>query len=404
LDVSGSMSGQKLDALKGAMNFVIQELAEVDCLAIVAFNSAATTVLQPTPMTPEGQGAAQAAAEALKAGGGTTISEGLSEGLQRMEEMRQERGGSEVCALLLLTDGQDGAFYQDMEKLVQRGKGIPCSLNAFGFGQDHDSQLLHKFALKAGRPFSYVKDPADMRGAFASLCGGLSSTVMENVEVQLETDCELLGIRTGFEWRRNAENPCQYSVTIPDMFAEDRRDILVELRVPASAPSGKEGVLLLKTSMTSMGHMLSEPMMVSARRSDQTPVETAEVRVQLERLDLSELLEKASKLADEKKFEEAKDLLSRARQEKRNPKLWKNAWCYKEVLDLFDGELERASHFMGSWNIGRPKVLEAALMHLMQRCANGTSADDAEAKTKSLYLNTAQQEWILRSSHVSPLL
>merc|ERR1719203_1447914 len=104
LDVSGSMTGEKLNLVKKAVSFVIKESQAQDRLSIVAFNHGATRILRMCRMHEKGKAEANTAVSRLTADGGTNIPVGLEVALEVVERRRQR---NPVSAIVLLTDGQD---------------------------------------------------------------------------------------------------------------------------------------------------------------------------------------------------------------------------------------------------------------------------------------------------------
>lgn len=51
IDTSGSMSGEKIKLVKETINFMIDELQDIDRLALVEFNSTKTLLAHFNPMT-----------------------------------------------------------------------------------------------------------------------------------------------------------------------------------------------------------------------------------------------------------------------------------------------------------------------------------------------------------------
>merc|ERR1712178_126530 len=80
-----------------------------------------------------------------------------------------------------------------------------------------------------------------MGEAFAGAVGGLSSVVAQQVELTLTCHVPLKTVHTAFPLQ---QGELQAKVMIPDMFALERRDILVELAVPASSDGAEQTVLL----------------------------------------------------------------------------------------------------------------------------------------------------------------
>merc|ERR1712070_327640 len=210
-----------------------------DRLSIVAFNSNADRVLRLRKMDAEGKDSASVATLQLNAGGGTSIAAGLSIGLQVMEQRRQR---NKVSSILLLTDGQDGSTRQQLPGLIARAQQASCSVYAFGFGRDHDAALLSDLAEQAQTPFTYVEDTDNIREAFAGAVGGLTSIVAQRVQLTISSHVPLKNVHTPFAMQRTSETSA--TVTIPDLFAGERRDVLVEVQVPAGNDTSGQTILL----------------------------------------------------------------------------------------------------------------------------------------------------------------
>lgn len=82
LDVSGSMQGQKLELLKHAMCFVIDQLGPADRLSVVTFSDTASRLTRLTRMSVAGKAAAKVAVASLVHVAATNIADGLRVGAQ----------------------------------------------------------------------------------------------------------------------------------------------------------------------------------------------------------------------------------------------------------------------------------------------------------------------------------
>ncbi|KAI3902594.1 hypothetical protein MKW92_004015, partial [Papaver armeniacum] len=80
LDISGSMTGTKIQLLKLAMGFVIQNLGPSDRLSVVSFSSNSRRLFPLLLMTDYGKQRALQAVNSLVADGMTNIVEGLKKG------------------------------------------------------------------------------------------------------------------------------------------------------------------------------------------------------------------------------------------------------------------------------------------------------------------------------------
>jgi Mg-chelatase subunit ChlD len=397
LDVSGSMRGNKLVQLQDAVRFIIDQATSKDRLSIVAFNDRAGRVIPFRKMDTDGKDSATVATVKLTAGGGTSIARGLDTALSVMEQRRQR---NKVSAVLLLTDGQDSSTRGQASSLIARAQRIGCSLYTFGFGADHDAGLLSSFAEQAQTPFTYVEDTEHIRQAFAGTVGGLSSIIAQGVELAISCHVPLKATHTPFAVERRSES--EVIVTIPDVFAGERRDVLVELAAPANT-CGETVLLDAHVRFTDLrsGCVVQTPpvnMKTTVVEEPQPEDEPdAEVSAQRERVEVTQTLQQASAQSDMGQFEEAQRMLAAA---DTRIKERKSRTYLSESLSL---ELTEARSRMQSrieWESGgRAEVSDATLMHRTQRSMTYmvSSQSRRSSDSKAMYLNRSQTSWISRS-------
>uniref|UniRef100_A0A2P2IPD7 RING-type E3 ubiquitin transferase n=1 Tax=Rhizophora mucronata TaxID=61149 RepID=A0A2P2IPD7_RHIMU len=224
LDVSGSMTGAKLQMLKRAMRLVISSLGSADRLSIVAFCSASKRMLPLRRMTAHGQRAARRIIDRLVCGQGTSVGDALRKATKVLEDRRER---NPVASIMLLSDGQDDRVQNNVANQRQgsshlsstRFSHIEIPVHAFGFGQSG----------------GYSAEPAE--DAFAKCVGGLLSVVVQDLRIQLNlatgsASAEITAVYS-CNGRPTVLSSC--SVRLGDLYAEEERELLVELRVPSSA-------------------------------------------------------------------------------------------------------------------------------------------------------------------------
>ncbi|XP_026417685.1 E3 ubiquitin-protein ligase WAV3-like [Papaver somniferum] len=251
LDISGSMMGTKLVLLKQAMGFVIQNLGPSDRLSVVAFSSTAHRLFPLRRMTDSGRQHALQAVNSLYANGGTNILEGLKKGAKVMEDRREK---NPVCSIILLSDGQDSytdrgqlpADFQSRLPFANRDGGNPGLLqipvHAFGFGADHDPVMLHSISETSGGTFSFIEAEGVIQDAFAQCIGGLLSVVVQDLQVRIESihpDICLGPLKAGSYATRVINNGRTGFIDVGDLYADEERDFLVSLNVPAGDSSNE---------------------------------------------------------------------------------------------------------------------------------------------------------------------
>ncbi|XP_026451271.1 E3 ubiquitin-protein ligase WAV3-like [Papaver somniferum] len=229
LDISGSMTGTKIQLLKRAMRFVIDNLGPSDRLSVISFSHDARRLFPLLLMTDSGKKRALEAVNSLAASGGTNIVEGLKKGTKVIENRRHK---NPVCSIMLLSDGQDN--YTKTINLKETSR-LQIPVHTFGFGADHDPIMLHSIAESSKGTFSFIEAEGIIQDAFAQRIGGLLSVAVQDLQVHIQSLDPHLCIRQlkagSYSTSLTGENQ-QGSVDFGDMHADEERDFLVLVNIP----------------------------------------------------------------------------------------------------------------------------------------------------------------------------
>ncbi|HKO90394.1 MAG TPA: VWA domain-containing protein, partial [Polyangiaceae bacterium] len=136
LDISGSMSGQKLDYAKQALHQLIDRLTTRDRFGLVTYESEARLV-QPLARA-DGANVARfhRVVNALETAGGTNMSSGLDLALRQLAQRERAGAGARV---LLLSDGHANEGDSSPDGLMARARRVTQQddvLSALGIGDD----------------------------------------------------------------------------------------------------------------------------------------------------------------------------------------------------------------------------------------------------------------------------
>ena len=160
VDRSGSMSGAKIATMKQTLSFLVSKgLQSGDSLAIVSFDGTVETRLPLSPMDSGGKSKAIEAINELQPGSTTSnLSGGLMQGIDLLHHATPplpsgaspQTGGS-TRAVLLFTDGIANAGIVDGPGIVTAVQGAmvagsPMTIFTFGFGSDHNEDMLRSLA------------------------------------------------------------------------------------------------------------------------------------------------------------------------------------------------------------------------------------------------------------------
>jgi len=401
LDRSGSMSGEKIQLVKDAVAFVISEMQPNDRLSLVSFHHGAERHTPLKKMTVDGKDASQQAMAQIYASGGTSIANGLDCGIAVMEQRRQRNA---VGAVFLLTDGQDSTSKDQIQHLVDRARSAHCSVYAFGFGEDHDTTVLNAIAESAQTPFTYVERLDTIRNVFAGAVNGLMSVAAQGIELRIlpENGCKLTAIHTPFQYTREEGEESVAVVQIPDAFEGERRDIVIEMHVPAASVDGS--VALLQASaryyaLHERAAVQTPAVHLHAERTAEPEGEPdAQVVEQRQRIEVTNALETSLRDCEQGHFDKAREVLSQnAESLRRNPAQTPVSLALlAEVEDAQDRLKDEQAWLHG----GHAEVSNAMWMHKQQRCTNTDESNSMRSRkcSKALYTNSRQRASISRAS------
>lgn len=240
LDVSKSMMGRKLRLVQKTIHFVTQNLGPNDRLSVVAFSKKAYRVTPLMRITERGREQTIAAVKRIEVSSGTNIGAGLRMGLKVLKDARTR---NPVRAVVLLSDGQDSWGRREMSLLLPEW-GVTdwhgVAVHTFGFGGDHDAEAMYSVASESKGTYSFIKKTEGVQDAFARCIGGLLTVVAQDVTLSLEmgggnrdrNGCRIQNLHAGLFERTVDEAGTRAEIVLGDIYAEEERDILVELSLP----------------------------------------------------------------------------------------------------------------------------------------------------------------------------
>ncbi len=125
VDVSGSMSGERIKAVRQALIGGADFIATHNSIGLVTFQTTVNVVLPPEPFDLRQKSAFWAAVEDLQTEGNTAMYDGIAVSLQLLLEQRKANPDTRLM-LFVLTDGETnkGLKFNKMEEII-RGVGIP---------------------------------------------------------------------------------------------------------------------------------------------------------------------------------------------------------------------------------------------------------------------------------------
>ncbi|HEY3134069.1 MAG TPA: VIT domain-containing protein [Gemmatimonadaceae bacterium] len=183
IDVSGSMSGQKIEQARSAGKQLLRTLSPMDRFRLIDFSSDVRTFRDDfSAATRENIRAAERYLDDLDAQGSTNISGALDEALSA----RVQSGRLPI--ILFLTDGQPTVGERNATAIaasVARQRG-PRRLFTFGVGADLNVSLIEQLALEGRGTASFVRPEESVERAVGIVASRLTSPLVTDVRVHAD--------------------------------------------------------------------------------------------------------------------------------------------------------------------------------------------------------------------------
>ncbi|OWF51846.1 inter-alpha-trypsin inhibitor heavy chain H4-like [Mizuhopecten yessoensis] len=185
IDVSGSMSGDKIKQVKVAMHSILIRLRENDSFNIIVFN-ADVHRWQPGPVmvTSERISAAKSYVDRMKAEGGTNINDALISGVYNINNALRNRGN----LVVFLTDGVQTAGEQRPDVILENVQGANhdglVSIFSLGFGVGVNFEFLRKISLRNYGTAYKIYEDKDASKQLGDFFREIESVTLRDVKFQ----------------------------------------------------------------------------------------------------------------------------------------------------------------------------------------------------------------------------
>jgi Ca-activated chloride channel family protein len=203
VDVSGSMSGEKLVQAKAALEQLLGSLRQGDRFRLIAFENAVRRyATEWTTASPERRRRAVDWVRALEAGGGTNIAGALD------EAYALPPADGALGVVVFLTDGLPTVAEQDPERIAARAEERRGEFRvfSFGIGFDVNAYLLDRLTERARGRTEYISPGGDIERAVGTLTSRIASPVLADLALDGGDGVELYDVQPQ---------------ALPDLFAGD---------------------------------------------------------------------------------------------------------------------------------------------------------------------------------------
>ena len=180
LDRSGSMAGDKIEAVRSAVKLLVKSMSAQDHAAVIAFDDKADLLAPNRPLADAAPLLAQI--DALVERGGTTMAKGMRLGL---EEIRRGAAPNRISRMILLTDGETYGDEEECRKLGRACGEARIPISAFGLGDEWNADLLDAIAEYSGGRSDHLAAPEQVISEFRHTLQAMQGTVATDASLTL---------------------------------------------------------------------------------------------------------------------------------------------------------------------------------------------------------------------------
>eukprot|EP00549_Striatella_unipunctata_P003777 CAMPEP_0118692340 /NCGR_PEP_ID=MMETSP0800-20121206/11220_1 /TAXON_ID=210618 ORGANISM="Striatella unipunctata, Strain CCMP2910" /NCGR_SAMPLE_ID=MMETSP0800 /ASSEMBLY_ACC=CAM_ASM_000638 /LENGTH=502 /DNA_ID=CAMNT_0006590297 /DNA_START=208 /DNA_END=1716 /DNA_ORIENTATION=- len=337
LDVSGSMSNNnKLGLCKDTLKLLLHELGPRDQFGLVTFSNQACLEVPSKKMSHDNKTNAVQTINKLDARGGTNMSGAIGLAVQEMTSgsaaTMNKKDDNVVNCIFLLTDGHATSGVLDPTQLTALTRGLlsdtnNISLYCFGYGEDHDGNLLAQMAQTTpSGTYYFIQQDSHVKTAFGDALGGILSVVAQNVSLTIRVDESARNMGVSIVKIHNddavqLDDNGSFRVPLGDVYAEETRDILTEIKLVQQLDLRQDITRFLRIDITKRNPerphyhptalnklVQTPPHTVSISRlmhSPETSEENVHVAVQLLRVKATHAMKEANDMASNHHFAKA---------------------------------------------------------------------------------------------------
>jgi Ca-activated chloride channel family protein len=222
VDVSGSMSGDKMEQARAALHRALGSLQSRDRFRILPFSNGVRHFREGwTPATADALSEARRFVDALSANGGTNLAGAVEAALAERSE------GERLSTIMLMTDGLPSVGEQAPDRIAAMAAGRIGRARIFtvGVGHDVNTYLLDRLAVEGRGSATYVSPGADVGDAVGGVMTKLARPAL--------VDLRIVDAPIRFEE--------QAPVMLPDLFFGEELVVLARYRGEGSGPVVIEG-------------------------------------------------------------------------------------------------------------------------------------------------------------------
>ena len=231
LDRSGSMSGEKLENVKKAVIYIINQMSNEDVLSIVFYDSNVEVLMEPQRL--ENKETIIKKVSAINSGSSTNLEGGIRKGYELVRSAKKLVSGEMINRVLLLSDGlanvgisESGELGKITNRFFEQDK---ISISTFGVGLDYNEDLMAKIAIQGGGMYYFINSLEKLPEIFNMELKGISKVVAQNTKLEITFPEDLLEYDKTFAYNGVLKDST-ITINFNDIFSEEQKAVLIRFK------------------------------------------------------------------------------------------------------------------------------------------------------------------------------
>jgi Ca-activated chloride channel family protein len=255
IDISGSMSGAPIVAVRKGLLLMADDLGPKDEVTLVTYSDRAKVLFRSTPENDPDRSQLKEHISNLSVGGSTNIYDGLK---LAAEEVSANARNDRQNRLLFLSDGVATAGITHTERIINLGTSYAedgVGITTIGVGSEFDLQLMRELSEAGAGNFYFIEDLDTVEEVFVEEISTFMVPLAEDVNINFEGS-SAYRFRAAYGTRIWEGDDHDASIYIPAKFMASRQTI--DDIGPGGGRRGGGGVILLELVPTMDEDVLAE--------------------------------------------------------------------------------------------------------------------------------------------------
>ena len=314
IDRSSSMSGDRIEKARDAAIQAVHMLDTQDTLSIVTYDSNVEVIVPPTRVKDKND-LVNKIRRNTQPRGMTALFAGVSKGLDQVSKYLDRE---QVNRIILLSDGQANVGPTSVSELsglakIAAKKGV--AVTTIGIGKNYNEDLMTAIANYSDGNHAFVENSSDLETTFAREFNDVMSVVAQDVEVTIKVANEVTPVR--LLGREGEIRGNTVTVKLNQLYSNQEKYVMLEVVPAKGSKNQKKNLAEVLVNYDNLGTKQKdshkEMLMVSYTDSvdEMKKAVSEEVLVDstIQKINLEN--ERAVKLIDEGKMEEAKSIVTK---------------------------------------------------------------------------------------------